>query len=117
MSKAKTLLEAAPDSAETFPFFNRELSWLAFNERVLDEAFDERHPLLERVKFLAIFFNNLDEFYMIRVSGLQVQRENGVLEVAADGLTPVEALEKVAERMEELVIRRAKLLDRARRPR
>lgn len=105
MSKVKTLLEPAVDPSESLPFFNRELSWLSFNERVLEEAFDERHPLLERVKFLAIFFNNLDEFFMIRVSGLQVQRENGVVEVAADGLAAVEALEKVAERVEELVVR------------
>lgn len=90
---------------ETLPFINREVSWLAFNERVLEEAFDERHPLLERVKFLAIFFNNLDEFFMIRVSGLQLQREEGVLEVAADGMTPTEALEKISRRAEELVER------------
>ena len=81
------------------PYINRELSWLAFNERVLEEAFDETNPLLERVKFLAIFGNNLDEFFMIRVSGLQVQRAADVADVATDGMTPTEALDQIAERV------------------
>ena len=110
MSKDKSPAEttAPADAAGGFPFFNRELSWLSFNERVLDEAFDERHPLLERVKFLAIFFNNLDEFFMIRVSGLQAQRAQNVVEEAADGLTPAEALAQIAERVAE-VLERARL--------
>src|SRR5438045_865571 len=69
-------------------YINRELSWLAFNKRVLEEAQDERHPILERVKFLAIFGSNLDEFFMIRIPGLQAQRTAGVADVALDGLTP-----------------------------
>ncbi len=77
-------------------YINRELSWLAFNQRVLNEAWDDRHPLLERVKFLAIFGSNLDEFFMIRVSGLQAQRAEGVADVAPDGMTPTEALAKIA---------------------
>jgi polyphosphate kinase len=60
-------------------YINRELCWIRFNRHVLDEARDETHPLLERVKFLAIFTNNLDEFFMIRVSGLQRQLAKGVL--------------------------------------
>jgi polyphosphate kinase len=94
-----------PAPPESLPLFNREISWLAFNERVLEEAFDERHPLLERVKFLSIFFSNLDEFFMIRVSGLQLQRQSGITEVAADGLAPTEVLERVAARQSELVER------------
>lgn len=84
-------------------YINRELSWLEFNKRVLEEAWDERCALLERVKFLAIFGSNLDEFFMIRVSGLQEQRAAGVADVAADGLTPTEALAQIAARVQALV--------------
>lgn len=78
----------APDLADPSLYFNRELSWLSFNRHVLDEAKDTTHPLLERVKFLAIFANNLDEFFMIRVAGLQRQLAKGVLEAPPDGMTP-----------------------------
>ena len=87
------------------PYMNRELSWLDFNARVLDEAFDTRHPLLERVKFLAIFGSNLDEFFMIRVSALQAQRSAGLVDRGADGLTAAEALEKIATKTAALVDR------------
>ena len=69
---------------------NREISWLAFNQRVLDEAGSGRWPLLERMKFLAIFSSNLDEFFMIRVSGLHEQLEAAVVETSPDGLSPRE---------------------------
>src|SRR5688572_22002969 len=67
-------------------YINRELSWLRFDERVLEEALDRDNPLLERVNFLTIFFNNLDEFFMVRVSGLLQQRKSGALEPPPDRL-------------------------------
>lgn len=80
-------------------YFNRELSWLEFNRRVLEEAQDTRHPLLERVKFLAIFSSNLDEFYMIRVSGLKDQVASGVTSTPPDGMSPAEQLAEIRARV------------------
>ncbi|MBA3404708.1 MAG: RNA degradosome polyphosphate kinase, partial [Gemmatimonadaceae bacterium] len=84
-------------------FINRELSWLEFNARVLCEAFDERNPLLERVKFLSIFSTNLDEFYMVRVAGLRRQIAAGMPPQAPDGMTPQEQLDAIHVRVAELV--------------
>lgn len=85
---------------------NRELSWLAFNERVLEEAEDIENPLLERLKFLAIFSSNLDEFFMVRVAGLQDQVRAGYHKPEnKSGLTPKEQLTKIAERTQALVRR------------
>ena len=86
-------------------FFNRELSWLEFNARVLHEAFDERNPLLERLKFLAIFSTNLDEFFMVRVAGLRRQVAAGVTSSAADGLSAQQALDSIERRVRQLVAR------------
>jgi polyphosphate kinase len=91
---------------ETLPstlFFNSEQSWLEFNGRVLNEAFDDRNPLLERLKFLSIFSTNLDEFYMVRVAGLRRQLAAGVMSSAADGLSPQAALDAIERRVRELV--------------
>ena len=83
-------------------FINRELSLLDFQSRVLEEAQDETNPLLERVKFLAILGSNIDEFFMVRVSGLRKQVDAGIIEVSPDGLTPREQLAAIRKRYTEL---------------
>src|SRR3989304_3948593 len=98
----------APDEFDS-RFLNRELSWLEFNARVLALAEDADLPLLERVKFVAIFADNLDEFFQIRVAGLQEQVEAGVTKRTPDGRTPSETLAAIRDRAQGLEIRVAAL--------
>ncbi len=84
---------------------NRELSWLAFNERVLEESLDATTPLLERVKFFCVFSANLDEFFETRVAGLKQQIESAVAQRTPDGLTPAETFQAINRRVRALVAR------------
>jgi polyphosphate kinase len=90
--------------------FNRELSWLEFNRRVLQEAADTTHPILERLKFLAIFSTNLDEFFMIRVSGLKEQIEEDIVELSPDGMTPHEQMREIRARLLPILSEQLRLL-------
>jgi polyphosphate kinase len=91
-----------PAEAPASRYFNRELSWLAFNRRVLEEACNPAHPLLERLRFLSISGSNIDEFFMVRVAGLKGQQLAGVEEPSADGLTPTQQLAAIASEADAL---------------
>ncbi|MBW4622493.1 MAG: polyphosphate kinase 1 [Cyanosarcina radialis HA8281-LM2] len=98
----KTVPEITVSPAENL--FSRELSWLEFNNRVLHEAIDPRTPLIERLKFMAIFCSNLDEFFMVRVAGLKQQIAAQVSKLTPDGRTPAEQLEAIGQRLRPMVI-------------
>lgn len=114
---AEHIAEEEPSGYATIPveheplpadrFADRELSWLAFNERVLQLAEDQQIPLLERVRYLAIFASNLDEFFMVRVAGLKRRIATGIAQTSASGLSPREVLRGTSERAHELMTRHA----------
>ncbi len=105
----KTPIETSRDSISPELYINRELSWIEFNKRVLHEACNPAHPLLERVKFIAIFSSNLDEFFMIRVSGLEKQVEAGNDTLSFDGLSPMQQLLEIRQRTIEMLSERSRL--------
>ena len=104
MSTGAQIVDIRPaDMNSPARFINRELSWLDFNERVLAEADNERHPLFERLRFVSISSSNLDEFYMVRIAGLKGQQQAGIVTVSQDGLTPGQQLDEIYQRAHKLM--------------
>jgi polyphosphate kinase len=107
---------APPDLTDSGLYFNRELSWLDFNDRVLQLAEDDSVPLLERVKFCAIYSSNLDEFFMVRVAGLQEYVDAGIDKPREDGRSPAETIAAIGAAVREQTRRQTRVLDRVLRP-
>jgi len=110
------VVQRTPLETDGTLFINRELSWLEFNARVLAEAENPQVPLFERMKFLAIYSTNLDEFFMVRAAGLQAQIQSGVLEIPADGLTAEQQLKAISERAHDLCEWQARIWNENLRP-
>jgi len=115
MAKTKEAV-SSPDLTAPQYYFNRELSWLEFNRRVLQEAIDPRTPLLERIKFAAIFASNLDEFFMVRVASLQRQVEAQVTTLSPDGRTAQQQLDEISQRLHPMVAQLQELFETELRP-
>jgi polyphosphate kinase len=113
---AKEIQPTSFDLQDPAWYFSRELSWLEFNYRVLHEAMDDRTPLLERVKFMAIFSVNLDEFFMVRVATIKQQIAAGVIKTTPDGRTPAQQLEAIGKRLRPLLHRQYQHFERELRP-
>ncbi len=111
-SKTEDVSQLDPND---FKYFNREISWLKFNRRVLEEAANRSHPLLERLRFLSISGSNLDEFFMVRVAGLRGQQIRKIEELSTDGMTPGEQLEAISVEADALMADQQKLWQQLRK--
>ncbi len=116
MRRRQTSAKQQLNGSNPAHYFNRELSWLRFNQRVLHEAFDERTPLLERLKFLAIFSANLDEYFMVRIAGLKQQVEVDVRKLSIDGQTPQQQLDQINQQLHPIVTQQHQHFDQVLKP-